>query len=228
MHFCILPNFILRMSWVVKNVSFELNFWHESKFLDFAKFHPSKVMQERSNSRFQAKFSMRLKISSFAVLEVVVKKSHFWVKFSTQINIFMDFVKFHPLLVLSGQNSHNLSQIFNVTKNFWILPNFILCMSWVVKNLNFGQNFQHDSKFLDFAKFHPLQVRPCHLVKNLLSQIFNSALNFLILPNFILSQVQSGQNSQFWAKFSTPLKSSRFCQISSFVGPEWPKMSVCS
>ena len=201
MHFCILQNFILRMSWVVKNVSFELNFWHESKFLDFAKFYPSKVMQERSNSRFQAKFSMRLKISSFAVLEVVVKKSHFWVKFSTQINIFMDFVKFHPLLVLSGQNSHNLSQIFNVTKNFWILPNFILqvCMSWVVKNLNFGQKFStwlKISGFCQISSFAGQALPPCQ--KSL-------------EPNF-----------QQCSKFLD------FTKFYPFAGPEWSKLSILS
>ena len=60
----ILPNFILHVSWVVENVSFELNFRQESKFVNFAKI-ASFTGQKWSNSRFQAKFSTRLKISGF-------------------------------------------------------------------------------------------------------------------------------------------------------------------
>ena len=49
--------------------------------------------------------------------------------------------------------------MFDAFENFWILPNLILRMSWVFKNVNFEQNFWHESKFLDFAKFHPSKVR---------------------------------------------------------------------
>ena len=50
------------------------------------------------------------------------------------------------------------SQIFNATENIWILPNFILRRSGVVKNLFFEPDFQGGSKFLDLAKFHLSQV----------------------------------------------------------------------
>ena len=153
-NFWILPTFIFRMSWMVKNVSFELNFWQESKFhhwqvrggqtldfklnlqrdwkyLDFAKFHPSQVWSGQK-SWFWARFSMQLKISWFCQISTFACPE--WLKLST------------------------LGLIFIAIENFWILPNFILRMSWVVKNVCFKPNFQHDSKFLDFTKFHPLQV----------------------------------------------------------------------
>ena len=163
-----ISGFCLHMSWVVKNVSFELSFQHKSKFLDFAKFHPSQG-QEWSNSWYQDKFSTRLKISGFCQVSSFAGPKWSKISFLSQIfdtnQNFLDFVKFHPLLVCSGQNSHNLSQIFNATENFWILPNFILCMSWVFKTL------------------------------------------------------------KFYAKFSARLKISEFCQISSFAGSEWSKLS---
>ena len=134
------------------------------------------------------------------------------------------------------------SQIFNTTQNFLILPNFILCMSVSDQKSHFEPNLQHYLKFLDFAKFHILCMS---LEMSVFSQIFNATQNFLILPNFIfcrfwviknfiLSQIYnttslkfldfaisyplhvlSGQKSQFWAKFSTWLKISGICQISS-------------
>ena len=38
------------------------------------------------------------------------QKSIFWARFSAQIKIFLDFVKFHPLLAQSGQHSHFLAK----------------------------------------------------------------------------------------------------------------------
>ena len=101
-----------------------------------------------SNSWFQVKFTMRLKISglcqipSFAGLE--------WSKISF------------------------LSQIFNATENFLILPNFYLCMSRVVKTINFGLNFYCDWKFLNFTKFHP-----SHVLSGQKCKRFNKCLCFI-------------------------------------------------
>ena len=64
-NFWILPNLILRMSWVFKNVNFELNFWHESKFLDFAKFHPSQVRSDQTLD-FKPNFQRDWKFLDFA------------------------------------------------------------------------------------------------------------------------------------------------------------------
>ena len=146
---------------------FKPNFQRDWKYLDFAKFHPSQVWSGQ--------------------------KSIFWARFSTQIKIFLDFVKFHSLLVQSGQHSHFLAKFAAKTENFWILPNFILCMSRVVKTLNFGLDFDCNWKFLNFTTFHPLL------------------------------HVQSGQKCQLWAKFLTWIKISWFCKISSFAGQEWSK-----
>ena len=270
-NFWILPHFILCMSRVVKKVSCELNFWHKSKFLDFAKFHPSQVRSGQNldcKPNFQcdwkyldfaifhpsqvwsghklsiwAWFLLRLKISEFYQLSSFTCPQ-FWAKFLTRIKIsslagqgwsnswFQ--VKFTKRLKISGlcqilsfaglewSKIYFLSQIFNtnqnfsrfcqissfagsewstllffsqicsVTENFWILPNFILCMSRVVKTLNFGLNFDCNWKFLNFTTFHPLHV-------------------------------QSGQKCQLWAKFLTRIKISWFCKISSFAGQEWSK-----
>ena len=96
--------------------------------------------------------------------------------------------RFYQIPSLAGPEWSKISflnQIFKTTQNFWMLSNFflhrsrvvkslnlgpnvwpiwkfldlILRMSWVFKNVNFELNFWHESKFLDFAKFHPSQVR---------------------------------------------------------------------
>ena len=181
----------------------------------------------RGKNLFWAKFSIRLVISGFCQI------SSFADSYWSQLSI--------------------LSQIFNTTENFWILQNFILRMSWVIKTLNFGLNFYCDWKFLNFTKFHSLHVssgQKCMF----LSQIFNTTQNFWILSNFILWRfwvvktlnfdqnfkcdwkflnftkfpplhVPNGQKCQFLAKFSTRLKISWFCPISSFAGSEWSKIS---
>ena len=272
-NFWILPHFILCMSRVVKKVSCELNFWHKSKFLDFAKFHPSQVRsgqnldckpnfqcdwkyldfaifhpstrikisslagQGWSNCWFQVKFTKRLKISglcqilSFAGLE--------WSKiyFLSQIfNTNQNFSRFCQISSFAGSEWSTLlffSQICSVTENFWILPNFILYMSRVVKTLNFGLNFDCNWKFLNFTTFHPLHVQSgqkYQLWAKFLTRIkiswfakfhpsqVRSGPNLDCKPNFQRdwkyldfvichpSQVWSGQKSIFWAKFSTQIK----------------------
>ena len=194
---------------------FKPNFQRDWKYLDFAKFHPSQVWSGQ--------------------------KSIFWARFSTQIKIFLDFVKFHPLLFQSGQHSNFLAKfaawlkisgfcqissfacpewsklsilgmILIAIENFWILPHFILCMSRVVKNVSFELNFWHKSKFLDFAKFYPSQVRS--------GQNFDCKPNFqrdwkyLDFAIFQPSQVWSGQKSHFWAKFSTQIKRGKMSVLS--------------
>ena len=231
----------------------------------FAKFQPSQVQSGQ-------------KCKFWSELKTELKKSIFWARFSTQIKIFLDFVEFHPLLVQSGQHSHFLAKfaawlkisgfcqissfacpewsklsilglILIAIENFWILPHFILCMSRVVKNVSFELNFWHESKFLDFAKFHPSQVRsgqnldckpnfqrdwkyldfaifhPSQVWSGQKSDFwakFSTQIKiFLDFVKFYPLLVQSGQHSHFWAKFSTRLKISGLCQISSFACPEW-------
>ena len=194
-NFWILPNFILCMSPVVKNVSFELNFWHESKcwLCKMSSF----AGQEWSNSWFQAKFSTWLKISGFCQISSFAGLEWSKIYFLSQIfNTNQNFSVFCQISSFAGSEWTTLSffsQIFSVTEYFWILPNFILCMSRVVKTLNLGLDFDCDWKFLNFATFLPLHV-------------------------------PSGQKCQFWVKFLTRIKISWFCKISSFAGLEWSKI----
>ena len=190
-NFWILPNFILCMSRLVKNVSCELNFWHESKFLDFPKFHP---LQVRSGQNLDCKpnFQRDWKYLDFAIFHPSQvwsgQKSDFWAKFSTQIKIFLDFVKILSFAGSEWVTLSFLSQIFNTTENFWIVPNFIFCMSRVVELL-------------------------------ILGLILIAIENLWILPHFILCMSRLvSQKCLFLAKFSTRLKISWFCKISSFAG----------
>ena len=171
-NFWILPTFIFRMSWMVKNVSFELNFWQESKFHHW-QFRGGQTLDFKSNLQRDWKY--------------------------------LDFAKFHPPQVWSGQKSHFWARFSMQLK---ILPNFYLCMSRVVKTINFGLNFYCDWKFLNFTKFRPSHILSgqkcmffldfsgfCQILSfagsewatlSFLSQIFNTTENFWILPNFIL------------------------------------------
>ena len=58
-----------------------------------------------------------------------------------------------------------------------------------------------------------------------LSQICNTDQIFLDFVKFHPLLVRSGQNSHFWAKFSTRQKISGFCYISSSACPEWSNLS---
>ena len=139
-----------------------------------------------------------------------------------------------------------LSQVFNTAQNFFISPNFILLGSRVVKILNFEPNFQHHSKFLDFAKFHCSWVQSgqkCSFWAKFSRQLkisgfsqissfpgpkwsnsqfepnFHCDWKFQNFAKFHPSHVLSGQKCQFWSKFLTRLKMSGFCQIPSSAGP---------
>ena len=180
----------LKMSGFYQALS-KISFWakfpilpnHDSKFLDFAKFHRWYVPSGQ-NSQFWAWFLLRLKFLNFTNFHLSHvlngQKCQFWAKFLTRIKIsslagqgwsnswFQ--VKFTTRLKISGlcQNPSFaglewskisfLSQIFNATENFLILPNFYLCMSRVVKTINSGLNFYCDWKFLNFTKFHHSHV----------------------------------------------------------------------
>ena len=150
----------------------------------------------------------------------------------------------------------NFQYCQSTTQNFWILPNFIVGMSRVVKTLSFGLNFYCDWKFLNFTNFHLSHVlngQKCQFWAKFLTRIKISSLagqgwsnsrfqvkfttrlkisekyqNFFISPNFILLGSRVVKILNFEPKFSTPLKIFGFCQISSFVGPEWSKMSILS
>ena len=116
--------------------------------------------QEWSNSQFQAKFSTRLKISGFYQISSFAGLQWSNIAFLSQIfNTNQNFSSFCKISSFAGQewsNSRISSQIFNATETFWILPNFILHRSGVVKNLKFWAKFSTQIKiFLNFVKFHP-------------------------------------------------------------------------
>ena len=147
---------LICLCWVT-NVSFELNFWHISKFLDFANF-----ILRRSGV-------LKLSISS----QIFNATENFW--------ILPNFILRRSRVV----NLIFESNFQHRSKFFWILSNFILCWFGVVKTLIFEPNFQRDRKFLDFATFHPLHV-PSGQISQILRQIFNATKNFWIFPTFIL------------------------------------------
>ena len=117
------------------------------------------------------------------------------------------------------------SQIFNATENFWILPNFILRRSGVVKNLIFEPNFQHKSKrFCQISSslnFEPTVFgvpRPLKMVKLLIFEPnFQLRLKISWFCQTSSFPCSEWSKCQFWAKFSW-LKMSGFCQISSSAG----------
>ena len=78
------------------------------------------------------------------------------------------------------------------------------------------------------SKFCKISSFPCSewSKMSVLIQIFNTAENVRILQNFILRW--SFLKMSIWAKFSTRLQISGCCQISSFTGPEWSKISFLS
>ena len=172
----------------MKNVNFEPKFQQLSKFLDFAKFHLSKI-QSGQKCQFWAKFSRRLKISGFSQISSFAgpewSNSQFKPNFHRDWK-FLNFAKLHPSHVLSGQKCQFWAKFSTWLKYFSILPNLSLPRSRVVKNVNFDPNLKRNWKFLDFAKFHLLQAEWSKM--SILSQIFNLTQNVCILPNFSLSR----------------------------------------
>ena len=112
-----------------------------------------------------------------------------------------------------------------ISEFYWILQNYLLH----IKMLKF------DSKFLDFAKFHPggTQLWKWWDGRQTRNYSFNFGLNFdcnwklLNFTKFHSSHVVGGQKCMFFKpKFSTRLKISGFCQISSFADSEWLKLTI--
>ena len=153
-NFWILPNFIIGMSRMVQILNFGLDFYCDWKCLNFTNFHLSHVLNGQK-CQFWAKFLTRIKISSLAGQGWW--NSWFQVKFTTQLKI-SGLCQIPSFAGLEWSKISFLSQIFNATENFLILPNFYLCMSRVVKTINFGLNFYWDWKFLNFTKFHTSHV----------------------------------------------------------------------
>ena len=232
-NFWILPNFILHRSGVVKNLIFEPNFQHKSKFfwilsnfilpgllsgekcqfwakfqqlskfLDFAKFHPSKI-QSGQKCQFWAKFSRRLKISGFSQISSFAgpewSNSQFKPNFHRDWK-FLNFAKLHLSHVLSGQKCQFWAKFSTWLKYVSILPKLSLPRSRVVKNVNFDPNLKRNWKFLDFAKFHPLQADRGQ--KCLFWAKFSTWLkNVCILPNFSLPRSRVVKNVNFDPNFN--------------------------
>ena len=128
-------------------------------------------------------------LTNFILRRFWVVKISFWARFWTRLKISV-FCQFSSFTGLEWTKFAILIQILTGTKNYSILPNFILHMYWVVKNVSFELNFRHKSKFLDFAKFHSSQVRigqTLHFKPN-----FQHDWKFLDFAKFHPSQVQSG------------------------------------
>ena len=126
----------------------------------------------------------------------------------------------------------NFQYCQSTTQNFWILPNFIVGMSRVVKTLNFGLDFYCDWKFLNFtsfelnlwqeSKFHHWQVRGGQTLDFKLNlQRDWKYLDFAKFRSFA-----GLEWSKIWARFSMQLKISSLCQNSTFACPEWSKLSI--
>ena len=148
-------------------------------------------------------------------------KMSIWAKFSTPLQI-SGCCQISSFAGPEWSTLSFFSQICSVTENFWIVPNFILCMSRVVKTLNFGLDFDCDWKFLNFTTFHPLHVQSgqkCQLWAKFLTPIKISW--FCKISSFA---GQEWSKSRLQAEFSTRLKISGFCHISSFAGLEWSKI----
>ena len=92
-----------------------------------------------------------------------------------------------------------LSQIFNVTFNVCISPNFSLPRPRVVKNVNFDPNFKRDWNFWILPNF--ILPRSKWSKISFLSQIFRYGSQILDFAKFHLLHIQSGQNSIIMFKF---------------------------
>ena len=139
-------------------LSHKCQFW--AKFLTHIKISwfckiSSFAGQEWSNSWFQAKFSTQLKISGFC--QISSSAGPEWsISFLSQIcNTDQNFSGFCQISSFAGSEWSKLSflsQIFNATENFWILPHFIIRMSWVVKSLKFCAKFSTRLKISEFCQ----------------------------------------------------------------------------
>ena len=208
--FWILSNFILCWFGVVKTLIFEPNFQRDRKFLDFATFHHPHVLNGQK-CQFWAKFLTRIKISSLAGQGW--SNSWFQVKFTTQLKI-SGLCQIPSFAGLEWSKISFLSQIFNATENFLILPNFYLCMSWVVKSLKFCAKFSTRLKISEF----------CQLLSFACSEYFWAKF---VISGFCQTsslQVRRGQKSHFEPNFPTPLNFFWFCQILSYAGAEGLKI----
>ena len=188
---CILSNFILLRSKVVKKSQFWIKF-----------FDPTENFWILPNFNLPG--------------NEVVKKLNFWAKFSTQLK-YSGFCPISYLQIRSGQKSHFLTKFSTWLKYsgfcqiFWILSNFILCRFKAVKNVHFEANFHPDSKFLDFAEFYPSHVLSRQSVS--FSKIFTATENFRILPNFILRRSLMVKNFNFEPNFQPDSKCLHFAKF---------------
>ena len=106
---------------------------------------------QKCPSLFFAKFSTWLKISWFWPISFFAgsewSKISFWAKFWTWLKI-SGFCQFSSFTGPEWTKLAILIQILTRTKNYRILPNFILHMSWAVKNVSFELNFDTNQNFL--------------------------------------------------------------------------------
>ena len=133
---CILSNFILLRSKLVKKSQFWIKFFDPTEnFWILPNFNPprNEVVKKLN---FWAKFSTQLKYSGFCPISYLQiqsgQKSHFLTKFSTRLK-YSGFCQISSFADSEWLKMSILRQIFTPTQNFWILLNSIHRMSWVDK-----------------------------------------------------------------------------------------------
>ena len=133
---CILSNFILLRSKVVKKSQFWIKFFDPTEnFWILPNFNlPRNEVVKKLN--FWAKFSTQLKYSGFCPISYLQirsgQKSHFLTKFSTRLK-YSGFCQISSFADSEWLKMSILRQIFTPTQNFWILLNSTHRMSWVDK-----------------------------------------------------------------------------------------------
>ena len=150
-------------------------------------------------------------MSKLSKMSVLAKFSTWWPRMSgfCQISSFAG--------LLSGEKCHFWAK-FSTWIKFSGFCQISFFAGLLVKNVNFEQKNQGNSKFLDLAKFHFSQV-PSGQTLNF-DPNFHRDWKFLNFAKFHPSHVLRDQKCRFyWAKFSTQLKIAGFFQILSFAGP---------
>ena len=149
------------------------------------------------------------------------QKCQFLVKFSTRLQI-SGCCQISSFAGPEWSKVSILSQMFEATENFWIVPNFILCMLWVVKNVSFELVFDTNQNFLILQNWDQewsnsqFQAKFSTLLKiSGFYQISFAGLQWSKIA--FLSQIFNTNQNFYW-----------FCKISSFAGLEWSKISFLS
>ena len=150
-NFFILPNFLFWRTVMVKNLKPWVKCSMLLKYFDFATLMVCRVGQK---SAIWDTLSTLLEYLDFAKFHVLqdqgCPKSQIWVKFSTLLKL-PHFAKFYVLQDWGGQKS-KISN-FWCDSNLFILPNFMVWWSAVVKNVEFECPIFNTTQMSSFAIF---------------------------------------------------------------------------